>query len=126
MQGSATPSWGLMAESLTQVSPASSCRQTDGAASWLWNQPISPAQVRAPLPCARARLAPSVPCQAPLGAHLPLPCLPLPQMFYAVSLLMVVVYAYEVKRALGGWREAPSSALLQVGRAWGPCLALRA
>ncbi|XP_077791679.1 uncharacterized protein LOC114605315 isoform X3 [Podarcis muralis] len=34
-------------------------------------------------------------------------------MFYAVSLLMVVVYAYEVKRALGGWREAPSSALLQ-------------
>ncbi|XP_033017515.1 uncharacterized protein LOC117053662 [Lacerta agilis] len=37
-------------------------------------------------------------------------------MFYAISLLMVVVYAYEVKRALGGWREAPSSALLQEER----------
>nr|XP_034983108.1 uncharacterized protein LOC118090886 isoform X1 [Zootoca vivipara] len=34
-------------------------------------------------------------------------------MFYAISLLVVVVYAYEVKRTLGGWREAPSSALLE-------------
>ncbi|XP_074832705.1 uncharacterized protein LOC142001402 isoform X3 [Carettochelys insculpta] len=40
----------------------------------------------------------------------------LAMMFYAVSFLMVIVYAYEVNRALHGWRATPETALQETHR----------
>ncbi|KAJ7329408.1 hypothetical protein JRQ81_015582 [Phrynocephalus forsythii] len=52
------------------------------------------------------------------------PLLMLGMMFYAISFLMVVVYAYEVNRGIGGWRamEACSGSSLGTRRACQPKL----
>nr|XP_020659414.1 uncharacterized protein LOC110084416 isoform X2 [Pogona vitticeps] len=66
----------------------------------------------AALPLISAAAAHFLPAQVFISARAWCPSLlRLGMMFYAISFLMVIVYAYEVNRAVGGWRAGPVAVL---------------
>ncbi|XP_072858441.2 uncharacterized protein LOC110084416 isoform X1 [Pogona vitticeps] len=70
----------------------------------------------AALPLISAAAAHFLPAQVFISARAWCPSLlRLGMMFYAISFLMVIVYAYEVNRAVGGWRAGPVAVLEVAG-----------